>query len=156
MEDQEKKVWRLISKLDVCMLSTLSGNSIRSRPMSAMARPEYGDIVMLTDSHLDKDNEIMRNRHVNLAYSDGGTYVSVEGTAEIEHDRALIRECWSAGAQLFWPNGPEDPSIVAIIVTPEMVEYWDSDNKFIAGLKFAYGLATHTTPFMGEHKRLRL
>lgn len=157
MQDNKDRFWTLVTNMDVCMLATHTGDKIRSRPMSAIARPEDNDIVMLTDKRFVKDNEIERNKSVNLSYSNGsGTFVSVEGLAEIVDDRGLITECWSSGALLYWPDGPNDPNIVAIVVTPRDVEYWESDNKFVAGMKFAYGLATHTTPSLGDNKKLRL
>jgi general stress protein 26 len=157
MQDNKDRFWTLVTKLDICMLATRSGDKIRSRPMSAIARPEDNDIVMLTDKWFVKDQEIEQSNNVNLSYSNGsGTFVSVEGAANIVDDRTLINDCWSSGAQLYWPDGPDDPNIVAIVVTPCDVEYWESDNKFIAGMKFAYGLATHSTPSLGDNKKLRL
>jgi general stress protein 26 len=157
MQNGEQKFWKLIGDMHVCMLATLSGNVIHSRPMHAVARPDYGDIVMLTDKHLAKDNEIERNHHITLTYSDGSTtFVSVQGTVEVSTDRTIINDVWSPAAKIYWPDGQDDPSIVALVVTPHNVEYWDGDNKLVSGIKIAYGLATHSTPTLGENKKLHL
>jgi len=157
MQDGEQRFWKLIGKMDVCMLSSFAGNVIHARPMHAVARPDYGDIVMLTDRELAKDNEIDRNHNVTLTYSNGSnTFVSVQGTADISTDRAIINDVRSQAAKIYWPDGQDDPSIIAIVVTPHHAEYWDGDNKFLSGIKIAYGLATHSTPSLGENKKLHL
>ena len=157
MQNGEEQFWKLIGKMNVAMLSTFSGNTIHARPMHAVARSDYGDIVMLTDRNLAKDNEIEHNHSVTLTYSDGShTFVSVEGAAEVSTDRSIINDVWSNAAKIYWPDGPDDPNIVALLVTPHAVEYWDGDNKFVSGIKIAYGLATHSTPSLGDNRKLRL
>lgn len=156
MKQVEQKVWELISDLDFCMLTTHDGKALRSRPMSTIARKNEGDIVMLTDSGALKDDEIKKNPQVGLSYSDGTkTFISISGSAKISIDRAMIKELWNPGAQLYWPEGPETKSVVAIIVTPREGEYWEGNNKLVSGVKFAYGLATGSTPQMGENSKMK-
>jgi general stress protein 26 len=155
MKQSEEKVWDLVAKMDFCMLTTKAGKALHARPMSTIARKDDGVIVMLTDSATLKDDEIRKNPQVSLAYSDGSkTFVSISGSAKLNKDRAFIKELWNPGAQLFWPEGPENPSIVAIVVSPEDGEYWQGDNALTSGVKFAYGLATKSTPKMGDNRKV--
>jgi general stress protein 26 len=51
-------------------------------------------------------------------------FLAVHGTAEILTDEQRCIELWSETAQTWFPNGPEDPELTIIIVTPHYSHYW--------------------------------
>jgi len=87
-------VWKLVESISYCMLSTLTGTKLRSRPMGAFARPEEGMIYLLSDVRAHKHDEIRKFPKVCLAFADprGQKYVSISGSAAISSDRKKIRE----------------------------------------------------------------
>ena len=89
------RVWRLIDKIKICMLATRAGETIRARPMSAIARTSENAIYFLTDAEGHKDDQIDQNGAVCLVFAkpDSGKFLSVNGQARVLDDRALIAIC---------------------------------------------------------------
>jgi hypothetical protein len=77
------KVWAMMEKITICMLTTYDGKELRSRPMGAYLRREEGKIFFLADAAHHKDEQIREYPHVNCAFADAGAqkYVSLTGTA---------------------------------------------------------------------------
>lgn len=156
LSENQEKLYEIMNKTDFCMFVTHDGKSMRSRPMSTILK-ESGDVYMLSDQRGGKDDEIRRNPDVVLAYSDGSKrFASVSGKARISTDRALIKELWNPGAQAYWPDGPDDPEVYAIIVSPREGEYWEGNGGIISGIKFAYAIATGTVPDQGDNAKIKL
>jgi general stress protein 26 len=120
-------IWSLMDKM-ACMLVTHDGSEdrIRARPMNAHVRPEQNAVHFLTDARAHKDDEVLKNNSVCLAFSDAANqkYVSLTGTAIISNDRQLISELWTLAAAAWWQD-KTDPNIRVLSVTPVRAEYWD-------------------------------
>ncbi len=157
MEKERARAWALMKDLDFCMLVTQPAGGMRSRPMSSIVKQDEDRIYFLTDATSAKDEEIAANPSILLAYGDGkAKFVSTRATATISNDRALVRRLWNPGAQAFWPQGPEDPMIVAIIATPSDAQYWDGPSAVVRAVRFAAALATGQTADMGEEAKVNL
>jgi general stress protein 26 len=147
----------MMRKIDYCMLVTNAGGRMRSRPMSSIVKQDEGYVYFLSDARTAKDDEIARDSQILLAYSNGSSqFVSAEATAQLSKDRALIKRLWNPGAQAFWPSGPDDHNIVAIIARPANAEFWDGPGSVVSSVKFAYALITGTAPDMGENSKVTL
>ncbi len=154
--DDIARVWHLIDDIDICIFVTRRGNDMHGRPMSTIGKRDEGRVYLLTDKNASKDDEIERNGAVYLGYCKGPRHLSVNGTADVSSDRALIKRLWNPGAQAFWPNGPDDPNVVAIIVTPHAAEYWDGPTGIVAGVKLAFAIATGSTPDFGDNAKVAM
>ena len=119
------RVWELMEKISICMLTTDDGGRIRSRPMAAFVRREQDAIYFLADAHHHKDEEIPDNPNVGLAFADGQKFVSVTGHAAVSRDQARIRELWGPSAKAWW-NSPDDPNIRLLTVKPDDAEFWEA------------------------------
>jgi len=64
------RVWELMEKISICMLTTHDGEKLRSRPMAAFVRHDENAVYFLGDAHHHKDEEIARNPNVGLAFAD--------------------------------------------------------------------------------------
>ena len=122
-----ERIWKLMQEIGVAMVVTHVGEGgLRARPMAA--RPENDDdaIYFLTDSDAPKDREIADNSLVCLVFADvvGKRYVSLEGTAEVCQDAEIAARIWTDSDRLFW-EGPTDPRLRVIRVTPDHGEYWE-------------------------------
>lgn len=156
MSDTDR-VWEIAKHLDYCMFVTRFGQALRARPMSTVVNKAKGHIYLLTNAGEPKELEIAKDPAVLLAYSNGSDlFLSVSGTALITADRALVKDIWSPGAQAFWPEGPDDPNVAVINVTPHSAESWDGDSRVLSTVKFAVALATGTVPSFGENKKVSL
>lgn len=155
--DHDNRVWELMHDIDFCMFTTQSGKGMRSRPMSSIVKQDEGNIYFLSDRLGGKDEELEQRPDVALAYSNGASkFVSVTGSAAISTDRGLIERLWNPGAQSFWPNGPSDPDVYAIIVTPTAAEYWDGNSGLVAAAKMVWSLATGQQPDLGDNAKVTM
>jgi general stress protein 26 len=156
-DDEADKVWRLIEKVGFCMLSTLEGDDIRARPMSAHVDRQRGVISFLTDADSHKDDDVARNPNVGLSFGDvsGQKYVSVSGRAAVSNDRGRIRERWSTWAKAWW-DGPDDPAVRLLEVTPKDALYWDSPGTVVSTVKMLAAIVSDSRPAVGESGTVRL
>jgi general stress protein 26 len=151
------KVWALMKKIGFCMLASRDGEAIRARPMAAFVEPEDGKIYFLTDKASAKDEEVAAQPQVCLAFADAGsqTYVSVSGQAALSNDRERIRTIWSPAAKAWW-DGPDDPAIQLLAVTPGDAQYWDSPGTVLSYVKMAAAIVTDSRPAIGEHAKVEM
>lgn len=154
-----EKLKEMLEGIDFCMLTTIDGGQLRSRPMSTQEFEFDGDLWFFTRDNTHKTDEIGKDPRVNVAYSkpDDNRYVSVSGTAEIVKDRAKMEELWSPILKAWFPDGLEDPNICLLKVAVEQAEYWDAPSSSIVQLfGMAKALATGTEMSYGENKKITL
>jgi general stress protein 26 len=157
MADDTSRVWTLMEKISICMLSTRDGEQIRSRPMGAYVRRQENAVYFLTDVRRHKDDEIQKFPNVCLAFADASDqkYVSLTGHAAVSNDRAKIRELFSTPAKAWWDSA-EDPNIRVLKVTPNDAEYWDSPGSIVSYIKMAAAAATGTRPDLGDNRKVAM
>jgi general stress protein 26 len=157
MADDTDRVWALMEKIAICMLTTRDGEQIRSRPMGAYVRRDESAVYFLTDLRRHKDDEIQKFPNVCLAFADasGQKYVSLTGRAAVSNDRGKIRELFSTPAKAWWESA-EDPNIRVLKVTPNDAEYWDSPGTVVSYIKMAAAAATGTRPDLGENRKVAM
>src|SRR5262245_34360413 len=93
------RVWELMGKISICMLTTHDGGRIRSRPMAAFVRRNEDAVYFLADVNHHKDEEIRDNPNVGLAFADGQRFVSVTGQAAVSRDVQKIKDLWGPSAK---------------------------------------------------------
>ncbi len=119
----------------IAMLTTMRGEDHHARPMATREMGEDGTLWFLTAEGTNKVKEIEKNPRIGLVYADPGSecYVSFSGTAKVTNDRAHIEKFWNPFYRA-WFEGPEDPSIRLIEITPSSAEYWDTKGGKIVSL----------------------
>jgi general stress protein 26 len=148
-------VWKLISDMHMALLVTKDGAHLDARPMAAAARQDEGRIYILANKGEDSDRQIQADGEVALSFQDGVTFVVVHGTAKASDDRAKIAELWSVFDQAWW-DGPQDPRIALLVVTPARAEFWESPGKLIAYGDMLVSAATGKKPSTGTHGQVQL
>jgi general stress protein 26 len=154
-KDDQTRVWELMEKIAFCMFSSLDGEEIRSRPMAAYVERDENRILFLTDVDSAKDEEVEARPNVNLAFADAGShsYVSVTGRAKVTNDREKIREIFDVPAKAWW-DGPDDPALRLLTVTPHDAQYWDSPGKVQAYIRMAAAAVSSARPAMGDNAKV--
>lgn len=154
-----EKFKSLTEKIDFCMLTTINGGKLRSRPMSTQEMDENGELWFFTSDETHKVDEIEKDNRVNVAYSapNDNTYVSVSGSGSISKDRQKIEELWSPELKAWFPEGLDDPHLTLLKVSVEEAEYWDSPNsKIVQMYGFVKALVTGEPAKGGEHGKVSL
>lgn len=155
--DDVARVWDLMEKISICMLTTWDGNNLHSRPMDARSRRAENAVYFLTDARHHKDDEIARYPKLALAFADTGDqkYASVSGTATVSNDRALIKELWEPTAKAWW-DSPDNPNIRVLKVTPTEAQFWDGPGTVVSMVKMMVAAATGTRPDLGDNRKVSM
>jgi len=127
----KKTLAKTMKEIDFCMMTTLQSNGqLNSRPMSNNRNVDWdGDtwFFAFKDSHQVKETH--RHSNVNLSYAlpQQVLFISLKGRGEIVTDVAKKKELWYDDLERWFPEGPEDESVVLIKVVGEYVDYWSME-----------------------------
>ena len=128
-----QKVAELASGITFAMLTTVDETgAFVSRPMAQQDTDFDGNLWFLSSRDSRKVSQITANPRVGVSLSSRDVWISVNGTAEVVEDRAKAAELWSPQMEGWFPQGPDDPSVVVLKVTGETAEYWDTPGGLVA------------------------
>jgi general stress protein 26 len=150
------RVWEIVEKAGICMLTTHYAGGLRARPMEARPDREEGVVWFLTDVRGLKDDEIEADPKVSLAfiYPEEKVYLSLSGEAFIAHDPERARALWNEEQKLWW-SGPDDPNLRVVRFEPERAEMWDGPaSSAVAAFEFAKARLTGKKPNLGEKRKV--
>src|SRR5690242_20690301 len=139
-KDSIDRVWDIIAKVGVCMLTTRFNGGLRARPLEARLDRDAGLILFVTDLHSAKEGEIEAAPDVGLVFIDSSdkAYLSITGRACVMHNVKKTRTAWRKTDELWWPGGPDDPNVCLLQVEPFTAELWDGPaSAAIAAFEFA-------------------
>jgi general stress protein 26 len=155
-DDSLQRVWDIIEKVGVCMLTTQSSAGFRARPVEARPDRNAGLIWFVTDLRSGKEHEIEVEHDVGLTFVDAkdNAYLSMTATAAVLRDHAKAAAIWKSTDTLWW-SGPEDPNVCVLRVTPQTAELWDGPaSKAVAAYEFIKARLTGGKPNLGENRKV--
>src|SRR5262245_45346002 len=122
-----ERVWEIVEAVGVGMLTTRSPGGLRARPVEPRIDRAAGLIRVVTDVRGLKDDEIERAPDIGLVVisTKDKAYLSISGRAVVRRDAATARRVWHKTDDVWWPNGPNDPNVRVIEITPSLAELWD-------------------------------
>jgi general stress protein 26 len=151
------RVWDIIEKTRVCMLTTHSRDGLRARPLEARPDRDAGLIFFVTDVRSAKDDEIEADHDVALVFIDekDRAYLSITARAGVTCDTGKAKEIWKKSDNVWWPGGPDDPNVRVLRVEPITAELWDGPaSSAIAAFEFAKARLTGQKPNLGENRKV--
>ena len=88
------KIWDIIEKVGVTMLTTQFPGGLRARPLEARPERDAGLIWFVTDVRSGKEHEIEAEHDVCLVFIDAAAkaYLSITARAEVRRDHAKAAE----------------------------------------------------------------
>jgi general stress protein 26 len=150
-----ERVWDIIERVGVCMLTTRFSGGLRARPLEPRPEREAGVIWFLTDARSGKDPEIEADPEVGLVFVDPGKriYLSIAAHAQLERNVARARKIWRNSDGMWW-GGPEDPNLLVVRVEPHLAELWDGPSS-AAGVVYELVKAriAGRKPNLGENRK---
>jgi general stress protein 26 len=152
-----ERVWEIIEKAGICMMTTRFGAGLRARPLEARPDKDRDAIWFLTDVRGLKDDEVEANPDVCLTfvYAKEKVYLSITGEAFVSRDVARAKALWNQEQQAWWPGGPEDPNVRVMRVDLARAEMWDGPaSSAVAAFEFAKARLTGTKPNLGEKRKV--
>jgi general stress protein 26 len=152
------RVWDLMEKTRVCMLTTQFDGGLRARPLEARPDRHEGIIWFVTDLHSGKEHEIEAEHDVGLVFINHKekAYLSITARAEVRRDHAKAAQIWKETDNVWW-NGPGDPHVCVLRVRPLTAELWDGPaSKAEAIYEFAKARLTGSAPDVGENRKVTI
>lgn len=156
-ENNIDRVWDVIEKVGVCMLTTQFADGLRARPLEARPDRGAGLIFFVTDIHSAKEQEIEARPDVGLIFIDANekAYLSITGRADMIHDADKIKAAWRKTDELWWPGGPSDLNVCLLRIEPFIGELWDGPASAMATIfEFAKARFTGERPNLGENRKV--
>jgi len=154
--DQLDRVWEVIERQGVCMLTTRFDGGLRARPLQPRADRGASLIWFVTDLRSGKEHEIDAEHDVCLIFTDPdeNAYLSITARAEGYRDPSKAAELWKSTDSVWW-SGPDDPNVRVLRVTPLTAELWDGPaSEAIVAYEFVKARLTGVKPNLGENRKV--
>lgn len=156
-DEKLDRVWNIIEKVGVGMLTTQFRGGLRARPVEMRPDRLAGLIWIVTDLRSDKEHEIEAEHDVGLTLIDqaANAYLSVTARAQLRKDPEKAKEIWKSTDNLWWPGGPDDPNVCLLRIEPMTTELWDGpSSKAVAFYEMAKAKITGEKPHLGENRKV--
>ncbi len=133
--DQTKHLFDLLASFRIGMVVVRSEEGILSARPMAVAERQGLEFWFMTSRHTGLVDALRSHTDALITMQDSARYVTLNGHARVETDRARIHKNFSESDKVWFPQGPDDPNIVLVHFRPEHAEYWD--NSGARGVAFA-------------------
>ncbi len=157
-DDQTRKVAELLKGERFGFLTTITMEGrLTSRPMTLQEVEFDGDLWFFAERDSNPVRHVVTSPQVNVGVGSGGTWVSLTGDAVVVDDVAKKRELWNSGVEAWFPQGPDDDSVVLLKVQADSAEYWDSPGGRLATVfSFVKAKVTGERIDAGENEKVDL
>lgn len=98
---------------------------IHARPMAVVDIDADGNVWFVTDRASTKAREITSDNDVSVLFQSPAVSVAISGRATLTTDRERVRQLWTEGWRLWFPDGPEETDLVLVRVETTRGEFWD-------------------------------
>lgn len=142
---QDKVVEIMRGDRFVMVTSVGDRGRLHSHPMTPQQVSDEGDVWFFIDRESSQAANITAEKRVNLAFSDGSTWLSVAGHGSLHQDRAKIDELWNPVVEAWFPEGKDAANVALLLVEADSAEYWDTP-----GGRVASAIAFAKTKLTGE------
>ena len=130
---EKQKIAEVMKDIDICMMTTTGENGgLKSRPMSNNREVEWdGDNWFFSKEDSSAIQDIERDPHTNLAFAmpKDIVFLSLAGNAEVVRDNAKKEELWQDELKMWFPDGPQDETLVLIKVSANEAHFWSKEGE---------------------------
>lgn len=158
--EQFEKIKKLIEDIRINIFITKDQQGkLTGRPMSTIEVEDDGTLWFFTNEYTSKTDDISHNNEVFLTYASGSqaSQITISGIATLSDDQERMKELWNPSLKAWFPDGPDDPNMQLIKVTPVEAEYWDSSaSKIVIAFNMIKAMVTGKEYDEGEHGKVNL
>lgn len=146
-----------LKRVGTCMFTTMDAERrLVSRPMAVSHIDDDHRLWFFTPVESEKVDDIVGEGHVNLAFVDDRSWISVTGTASVVTDRQKKQELDDLGVKAYFSEGSDDPDAALLCVEPDNAQYWEAPGKATALIKLVKSSLSSDSPDMGDQGRVDL
>lgn len=157
--EAKEKMRSLANSIKIAMMVTgFEQKPLDAIPMRTQKVDDNGTIWFLSPRNSDHNNNITKNKDIQLLYSNpsGNEFLSVYGSGEISTDKKILEDLYDNLTDN-WFDGVDDPNLTAIKFTPKEAYYWDSkNNKYVSLFKMGVAAVTGKEQEIGKKGKLDL
>jgi general stress protein 26 len=114
-KDELEQIGKIITGSKIAVLTTMTEDGrLVSRPLATVEVEFDGDVWFFVERDSTTVRHISDSPQVNVGVGSGGTWVSLSGDAVVVDDAAKKKELWNSGVEAWFPQGPDDDSVVLI------------------------------------------
>jgi general stress protein 26 len=129
----EAKVLEIMRGDRFCMMTSVGEQGrLHSHPMTPQEVTDAGDVWFFIDRTSDQAANVRAEKRVNLAFSDGSTWLSVAGHGTLVDDRLKAEKLWNSMVAAWFPDGLDSPDLGLLLVESDSAEYWDTPGGRVA------------------------
>jgi general stress protein 26 len=158
-QKHNERIWELIEKIGICMLTTQAADGLHARPVEARASSAdktAGRIYVVTDVRSTKVDDIAARPAVVLTFVDQHerAYLSVTGRAQVQRDVTKTGELWRTTDNMWW-SGYDDPNVCLLRIDAISAALWDgpaSDAVFV--WEFLKATVGGAEPDLGQNRKV--
>ncbi|MES2517394.1 MAG: pyridoxamine 5'-phosphate oxidase family protein [Bacteroidota bacterium] len=156
-----EKLQHLVNEIKVCLFRTnlMIDDGLFCTPMTSQQVDNEGCIWFFSGLDSDINLEIKQEKNVQLFFSHPGigSYIVVNGDAEIIVSRSKVEELWSPLVKVWFHEGKDDPNISLIKVHTKEAHFWDSDdNRMVGFFKLVASAVTGVNYLDGNEGKVNL
>jgi general stress protein 26 len=156
-----EKLKDMVEDIRVCLFGTdiIANQGATNRPMTAQEVDFEGNLWFFSGKSSDLNHEIEKNVHVQLCFSDvsKGSYLVVNGDAQVVHNQVKIDELWSPLVEVWFKEGKTDPNVSLIKVNTQQANYWDSEgNRMVNFVKLMVSAVTGKNTIESKHGTVKV
>jgi general stress protein 26 len=113
---------------------------VRARPMTlALLDASTEELGFLTSIDSDVLRDTAAEPMVGIVFQDARHHVAWSGRAYVDHERYRVTRAWQPELSRWFPDGPDDPRVVLLVVRAIRAEYWSA--SVVSGALRALGAA---------------
>jgi general stress protein 26 len=118
-QDITDRIWKIVEKVGVCMLTTQFHGGMRARPLEARPDRNQNLIFFVTDARSAKDDEVQAAPDVGVVFIDqkANAFLSITGRAQVLTGADKASAIWRKTDDVWWPDGPTDANVRVLKVT---------------------------------------
>lgn len=141
----------------ICMLTSIHGGELVSRPMAVQEVEFDGDLWFFSQADGHKVGDVETQPRVNVSFAGSSAWLSVNGVASVVTDQAKKQALWNTAAAAWLDGGPDDPSIVLLRVAADTAEYWEGPGRTATAIALVKSkVGGQGQPDVGENDTVQL
>ncbi|MBX3538558.1 MAG: pyridoxamine 5'-phosphate oxidase family protein [Chelatococcus sp.] len=136
------RFWKSLKSDRTVMLGLVSAEKGHTRPMTAQLEGESGPIWFFADRDTELVEKLANGQPASFSFSakSHDLFASVEGTLQVDQDRAVIDRLWNSFIAAWFKEGKDDPRLVLLRFDPGQAEIWENASNLLAGIKAMLGV----------------
>jgi general stress protein 26 len=140
-QELKDKFWDALKSDMTVMLALLGSRDVRPHPMTAQIEGKGGPIWFFSAIDTEMVQTLNGTQRAMFSFASKGheLFASVEGTIQLDNDRAAIDRLWNPYLAAWFEDGKDDPKLALMRFDPGHSEIWLDEKSLFAGIKLLLG-----------------